>query len=135
MSKSENRNWKRMLWIGLIVVFVLSMTDILFAKSEKASLLKIEMTFEEAIAADNLLKRITLKGDEVIPFMDIYRPLQNAIQQAEKKKPNDNIYIEMSPEAANNLIAFLQRTTLTGAEAIQLESILMKTVKSVTKKK
>ncbi len=95
-------------------------------------ILEPKLTVAEVQFALQLLNRVTLQGNEVEAFLEVQRTLQNALKQATdaKKGPQDEAGIKLPLPVAQNLLAFMQRAQLTGAEAPVYKQITDKIVAS-----
>ena len=105
-------------FIAFVCMAILASTAV-FAQQQNQQILKPIVQYSEIDFCLQLLKNIELKGNEVDALMDIQsvmiRELQIAIK--EKKKPEDVSSLELTVVQAQNLLSFLQRSSLTGGLA------------------
>lgn len=105
-------------FIAFVCMTILASTA-LYAQQQNQQILKPIVQYSEIDFCLQLLKNIELKGNEVDALMDIQsvmiRELQIAIK--EKKKPEDVSSLELTVVQAQNLLSFLQRSSLTGGLA------------------
>ncbi|MFM7158186.1 MAG: hypothetical protein ACKO2H_05860 [Bacteroidota bacterium] len=105
-------------FIAFVCMAILGSTA-LYAQQQNQQILKPIVQYSEIDFCLQLLKNIELKGNEVDALMDIQsvmiRELQIAIK--EKKKPEDVSSLELTVVQAQNLLSFLQRSSLTGGLA------------------
>lgn len=105
-------------FIAFVCMAILATTAV-FAQQQNQQILRPIVQYSEIDFCLQLLKNIELKGNEVDALMDIQsvmiRELQIAIK--EKKKPEDVSSLELTVVQAQNLLSFLQRSSLTGGLA------------------
>ena len=105
-------------FIAFVCMAILASTAV-FAQQQNQQILRPIVQYSEIDFCLQLLKNIELKGNEVDALMDIQsvmiRELQIAIK--EKKKPEDVSSLELTVVQAQNLLSFLQRSSLTGGLA------------------
>jgi len=101
-------------------------------QNAQTPVLEPKLTVAEVQFALQLLNRVTLQGNEVEAFLEVQRTLQNALKQATdaKKGPQDEAGMKLPLPVAQNLLAFMQRAQLTGAEAPVYKQITDKIVAS-----
>jgi hypothetical protein len=73
----------------------------------------------DVVFAYNSLSTINIQGNEVDAFLEVKNELKKFTDEIEssQKKIDENISITMNVLVANNLMIFLQRVTLQGANA------------------
>jgi len=138
----KSKSFKSVWSVVLSLIFILSATGLLSAKekgrkTEDQRSVAIPFTFGEIVYSVNILQRIQIQGDEVVPFLAVFNSLTKQVAKAneKKKKRNDVISVKMPIAAVSNFAIFMQRATLTGSEAVQFEAVVKKAMKSVRKKK
>lgn len=95
-------------------------------------MLKPKMPISEVAFAATLLDGVEIRGGEVDAFVDARKVLMTLLQKAtdEKKKPSDEVVVEMSIGQAQNILALLQRAKLTGGDAERYKKFVDTVVES-----
>jgi len=123
-------------FIAFVCMAILASTA-LYAQQQNQQILKPIVQYSEIDFCLQLLKNIELKGNEVDALMDIQsvmiRELQIAIK--EKKKPEDVSSLELTVVQAQNLLSFLQRSSLTGGLADRYKRLTDAIIASAQTKK
>lgn len=114
----------RNLTIALVMLFVtinFAMAQNNAQSNEELKNKSITATFVvgDVVFAYNSLNTIQIQGNEVDAFLEVKESMKKYIQQIESEqlKIDANITMEMNVVVANNLLIFLQRVTLQGANA------------------
>lgn len=123
-------------FIAFVCMAILATTAV-FAQQQNQQILRPIVQYSEIDFCLQLLKNIELKGNEVDALMDIQsvmiRELQIAIK--EKKKPEDVSSLELTVVQAQNLLSFLQRSSLTGGLADRYKRLTDAIIASAQTKK
>ncbi len=87
--------------------------------AQKNMIIKPNFVLEDIVFAYNMMGTIEILGAEVDPFLECKNFLKGAIDkaQAEQKKANDKIAIEIPLVTAQNLSTFLSRGKFKGENA------------------
>ena len=90
----------------------------MFAQQQNQQILKPVINYSEIEFCLQLLNNIELRGKEVDALMEIRSIMINELQKGikEKKQLEDSAILMFTFSQAQNLLNFLQRATLTGAQ-------------------
>jgi len=103
--------------IAFVCMAIIGATT-LSAQQQNQQILKPVIQYSEIDFCLQLLKSIELKGTEVDALIEVQTVLTKQLQFAvkEKKKPEEVASLEITVLQAQNLLAFLQRASLSGGE-------------------
>lgn len=101
--------------IAFVCMAIIGATT-LSAQQQNQQILKPVIQYSEIDFCLQLLKSIELKGTEVDALIEVQTVLTKQLQFAvkEKKKPEEVASLEITVLQAQNLLAFLQRASLSG---------------------
>ena len=120
--------------LAVVTILTILPFSAAFAQQQKTEvkMLKPKMPISEVAFAATLLDGVEIRGGEVDAFVDARKVLMVLIQKAtdEKKKPSDEVIVEMSIGQAQNLLALLQRAKLTGGDAERYKKFVDTVVES-----
>lgn len=107
----------------------------LLAQQQNEQSLKPKLSVAEIGYCLQLMERVELSGEEVNAFLEVRTVFANLIEkaQADGKQPTDMIVAELSVPIAQNFLAFMRRTKLTGSEATQFQRIMNAIIDSAPK--
>lgn len=108
-----------------IIIAMMFMTISAFAQQQQAQqqqlqIIKPIFTYAQIDLALKLMGKIELTGTEVDAFMEIRGIFYPALVKGanEKKQLTDKVTLDMNVKQADNVLAFLNRTKLIGAEVL-----------------
>ncbi|MEM7055268.1 MAG: hypothetical protein AAF392_00015 [Bacteroidota bacterium] len=99
------------------------------AKSTRT--INIKLTFQEVQIMRQIMQQIELGTQEVEPYLEIYTLLEELT--ASEKEPTQELLLRLPERAPENLLLFMQRATILGVGAKQIDMILKKIEKSLPK--
>jgi hypothetical protein len=106
-----------------IIIAMMIMTTSAFAQQQQAQqqqlqIIKPTFTYGQIDLALKLMTKIELTGTEVDAFLEIRGILYPALAKGanDKKQLTDKVTLDMNVKQADNVLAFLNRTKLIGAE-------------------
>jgi len=102
-----------------VIVTLLFITGISFAQQQQQyPIIKPTFTYGQLDLALRLMEKIELNGAEVDAFLEIKGLFYPVLVKGanEKKQLNDKVTLDMNAKQADNVLAFLNRARLTGAE-------------------
>lgn len=106
-----------------LIIALMIMTTSAFAQQQQAQqqqlqIIKPTFTYAQVDLALKLMTKIELTGTEVDAFLEIRGILYPALVKGanDKKQLTDKVTLEMNVKQADNVLAFLNRTKLIGAE-------------------
>ena len=114
---------------AIFSVAILCVMTTAYAKDSKVT---VNFTEDELALSINIFNSIELKGDEVMPFMDIKNLLVDVykdLSSGKKKSAEVGFTLPM----AKNFLFFMQRGKLKGAEAAIFNSISTKMIEVIKK--
>ncbi|MFP4369431.1 MAG: hypothetical protein ACOC2K_04720 [Bacteroidota bacterium] len=84
-------------------------------------ILKPTFIFGDIVFANKAMATIDIKGSEVDPFLQMQARLEGFINAAKEQEVTntDSVTVQLTVAEANNLILFLERATLSGANAVR----------------
>lgn len=100
------------------ITIMMMCSGTLFAQQQQLQIIKPTMTYGQIDFALRLMERIELMGSEVDAFLEIKGIMYPALVKGanEKKQVNEKVTLEFNLKQADNILAFLNRARLTGAE-------------------
>ena len=106
-------------------------------QQQQAQIIKPSMPLSEIAFSIQLLESIELMGSEVDALMDLRLILIPPIVKAnnEKKQANEVVTLEFKIQQAQNLLAFLKRAKLNGADVERFKKITDIIISSAQPKK
>ncbi len=114
---------------SICAVLIMGIMTAAVAKDPKVS---IKFTSEELALCINILNTIDLRGDEVMPFIDIKNLLVDEYKSVSSDKKK-SVEIDFPLPMAKNFLFFMQRAKLKGAEAEIFNDICNKMIKAIKK--
>jgi hypothetical protein len=110
---------------GIILPFT---TSTVYAQQnqQQVQILKPKMALSEVAFVVQLLDNIEIRGNEVDAFMDVRKVLIVILENAQKDKKTatDVVTVEMNIGQAQNLLALMQRSKMTGADAERFRKVV-----------
>lgn len=113
----------------LFSAVILCVMTTAYAKDSKVT---VNFSADELALSINMLNSIELKGDEVMPFMDIKNLFVDVYKDFSSGKKK-SIDVTFTLPMAKNFLFFMQRAKLKGAEAAIFNSISTKMVDAIKK--
>ncbi len=108
--------------IFLFVVLSLNMV----AQQQSQQIIKPTLTAGELVFAVNLLNTVELKGGEVEAFIQVKDALKPYLEKISKEKLQTGSNIELSLQigTAQNILTFMERAKIAGADAERYKKIV-----------
>jgi len=91
----------------------------------------IKMSLQEAQIIQQLLQQVEVGTQEVDSFLEIYTPLEQITDMAQA--PAEEVTLKLPKKGPQNLLLFMQRATIPGGGAKQVEAIIKKVKKHLPK--
>ena len=110
---------------SFIFTMMILTNGIVAQQQQQAQIIKPSMPLSEIAFSIQLLESIELMGSEVDALMDLRLILIPPIVKAnnEKKQANEVVTLEFKIQQAQNLLAFLKRAKLNGADVERFKKI------------
>ena len=89
------------------------------------------MTFQEARIVHQLMQQVELGTQEVEPYLDIYTSLEQVVENMQAS--DKAVTLKLSETGPQNLLLFMQRVTIPGIGAEQINEIIKKVQKELPK--
>ena len=122
---------------SFIFTMMILTNGIVAQQQQQAQIIKPSMPLSEIAFSIQLLESIELMGSEVDALMDLRLILIPPIVKAnnEKKQANEVVTLEFKIQQAQNLLAFLKRAKLNGADVERFKKITDIIISSAQPKK
>ena len=122
---------------SFIFTMMILTNGIVAQQQQQAQIIKPSMPLSENAFSIQLLESIELMGSEVDALMDLRLILIPPIVKAnnEKKQANEVVTLEFKIQQAQNLLAFLKRAKLNGADVERFKKITDIIISSAQPKK
>ena len=103
-------------------------------QAKDASTIRLPITLQEAVIIQQLLQQIALSTEEIDPLLAIQNPLDQLVaRQPEGTEPRQRISLRLPVQSTQDLLIFLQRVTIKGGGAKQVNTIITKVQKRLPK--
>jgi len=124
--------------LHLVVLFVALLPMKTFALAEPKATLEIKpilirISLQEAHIIRQLMQQIELATQEVAPYLEIIKPLDQLIETSQGEDKDKKVILRLPIEAVSNLLLFMQRANIPALGARQIDEILKKIQKSLPK--
>lgn len=103
-------------------------------EAKSTSGVRLKVTLQEVIILKTLLEQIELSTEEVSAFLAIQTPLEQLIaQQGEGARADQSLRLNLPAGSARDLLLFMERMSLRGGGAKQVNGIMKKVEKLLPK--
>ena len=120
----------RKAWLSLVMMSLGSP----LLQAQNSSALTLKVTLQEVMILQQLLQQIELSTEEIPSFLAIQNPLEQLIAQQQKATPSqEKVRLKLPAQSAHDLLVFMQRITIKGGGAKQVNALIEQVQKLLPK--